>query len=134
MIKLSRLADYAVVLLTQMAANPKGVNTALDLAVLTSVRGAKGGYRLAVLPERLSVARIIAAIDGPIALTQCVETEGLCNVESLCPTRDGWHRINEAVEKALAGVSLAELSTPSDFSAPPLPAAVPALERGSSRE
>jgi FeS assembly SUF system regulator len=146
MIKLSRLADYAVVLLTQMGSQPKGVHNALDLAertglpvptvskvlaklgregVLASVRGAKGGYLLAATPERISVARIIAAIDGPIALTQCVDSAAdNCTVETLCPSRAGWHKINEAVESALAEVTLADLmGTPAMFGVPlgPLP-------------
>lgn len=132
MIKLSRLADYAVVLLTQMGSDAKGVHTALDLAASTglpvptvskvlatlarnevvgSVRGAKGGYRLAAAPEKITVAEIIAAIDGPIALTQCVDRSAdICTVETLCPSRAGWHKINEAVERALSEVSLAELT------------------------
>lgn len=134
MIKLSRLADYAVVLLTQMGDDPKRVFNAMELAertglpvptvskilatlarhdILKSVRGARGGYRLAATPDRISIADIIAAIDGPIALTQCVDTSADdCTVETLCPTRAGWHRINEAVQSALGGVSLAELSAP----------------------
>lgn len=131
MIKLSRLADYAVVLLTQMGYEAKAVHNALDLAdktglpvptvskvlanlarshVLTSVRGAKGGYRLAAAPERITVAQVIAAIDGPIALTQCVDrTADICVVETLCPSRAGWHKINQAVERALSDVTVADL-------------------------
>jgi FeS assembly SUF system regulator len=148
MIKLSRLADYAVVLLSQMGSAPKGVHNALDLAeqtglpvptvskvlatlardgVVRSVRGAKGGYRLTAKPERISVASIIAAIDGPIALTQCVDQAAdICTVETLCPSRAGWHKINEAVERALSGVSLAELmGTPPMLADLPPPAARP---------
>ncbi|MDX1483079.1 MAG: SUF system Fe-S cluster assembly regulator [Alphaproteobacteria bacterium] len=150
MIKLSRLADYAVVLLTQMGSDPKGVHNALDLAhctglpvptvskvlatlardgVLASVRGAKGGYRLAAAPERISVAEIIAAIDGPIALTQCVDRSAdICTVETLCPSRAGWHKINQAVERALSEVSLAEL-----MGTPPLLAELPTAARASRR-
>lgn len=133
MIKLSRLADYAVLLLTQMGNEGRAVHNALDLAdrtglpvptvskilatlardgVLLSVRGAKGGYRLAAAPERITVAGIIAAIDGPIALTQCTDTAGACNVETLCPTRAGWQKINAAIRDALTGVTLADLMTP----------------------
>ena len=141
MIKLSRLADYAVVLLTNMGGDIKTVHNALDLTdrtglpmptvskilatlarnnVLISVRGAKGGYRLAAPAERITVADIIAAIDGPIALTQCVDTAGSCNVETLCPTRAGWHKINAAILKALTGVTLAELmNDPVAFMDPP---------------
>ena len=148
MIKLSRLADYAVVLLTQMGSAPKDVHTALGLAertglpvptvskvlasltrdgVVRSVRGAKGGYRLAAEPERISVATIIAAIDGPIALTQCVDNAAdNCTVEMLCPSRAGWHKINQAVERALSGVSLAELiGTPAMLADLPPPASRP---------
>lgn len=131
MIKLSRLADYAVVLLTQMGSDAKAVHNALDLAektglpvptvskvlanlarsrVLTSVRGAKGGYRLAAAPGRITVAQVISAIDGPIALTQCVDTSAdICVVETLCPSRAGWHKINRAVERALSEVTVADL-------------------------
>ncbi len=141
MIKLSRLADYAVVLLTQMGGDTKAVHNAIDLAartglpvptvskilatlardgVLASVRGAKGGYRLSVPPPRITVAAIISAIDGPIALTQCVDTKGNCNVETLCPTRSGWHKINDAILNALSGVTLADLmGEPLSFSGPP---------------
>lgn len=141
MIKLSRLADYAVVLLTQMGGAGKSVHNALDLAertglpvptvskvlatlardgLLISVRGARGGYRLGAAPERISVAAIISAIDGPIALTQCVDTAGSCNVETLCPTRAGWHKINDAIRGALTCVTLADLMTPAVmFSATP---------------
>jgi len=141
MIKLSRLADYAVALLTHMGSEPKAVHNALDLAegtglpvptvskvlanlaregVLASVRGAKGGYHLATAPECISVARIIAAIDGPIALTQCVDTSAdICTVETLCPSRAGWHKINQAVERALSEVTLADLmGTPAMFGEP----------------
>jgi FeS assembly SUF system regulator len=158
MIKLSRLADYAVVLLTQMGSDAKGVHTALDLAVGTglpvptvskvlatlarnrvvgSVRGAKGGYRLAAPPDRISVARIIAAIDGPIALTQCVDrTAEICTVETLCPSRAGWHKINEAVERALSEVSLADLMRGPILFAdapPPRPLTEPAAPRMASK-
>ncbi len=148
MIKLSRLADYAVVLLTQMGFGPKGVHNALELAeqtglpvptvskvlatlarngVIRSVRGAKGGYRLLTAPDRISVASVIAAIDGPIALTQCVDHNAdHCTVETLCPSRAGWHKINEAVERALSEVSLADLiGTPAMLLDLPPPASRP---------
>lgn len=132
MIKLSRLADYGVVLMTRMAEDTDGVHNALDMSVTTglptptvskvlatlarngllvSVRGAKGGYRLGRTPQGISVADIIIAIDGPIALTQCLEHSGDCNVESLCTSRRGWHLINAAVSQALEKVSLSDLES-----------------------
>ena len=134
MIRLSRLADYGVVLMSRMASRPEGVHNTLDLSLLSglptptvskvmgklgrqgllrSVRGAKGGYRLAQSPENISVAEIISAIEGPIALTQCMEHAlGCCDIEPLCPSRYGWQVINDTVRRSLEGVSLAEISNP----------------------
>ncbi len=133
MIRLSKLADYGVVLMTRMASRPEGVHNTMDLSLLTglptptvskvlaklgrhgllrSVRGAKGGYKLAQSPENISIADIISAIEGPIALTQCMEhTLGCCDIEPLCPSRHGWQVINDTVRHALESVSLAEIST-----------------------
>ena len=132
MIRLSRLADYGVVLACQMAVRGDRCHNAFDLAaatglpaptvskllaalaragVLVSQRGAKGGYRLARAPEAITAADIVSAVDGPIALTVCIEHgDGVCDVESLCPTRSGWRRINDAVRDAMKSVSLAELA------------------------
>ena len=148
MIRLSRLADYGVVLACQMAVRAERCHNAFDLAaatglppptvskllaamaragVLVSQRGAKGGYRLARAPAAITAADIVSAVDGPIALTVCIEHgAGACDVESLCPSRGGWRRINDAVRDAMKSVSLAELAfaTPAGFAElPGLPAA-----------
>src|SRR5215510_6922240 len=134
MIRLSRLADYGVVLACHMAAQSDRCHNAFDLAattglpaptvskllaalaragLLVSHRGAKGGYRLARPAAEVTAADIVSAVDGPIALTICIEHgDGACDVESLCPTRRGWRRINDAVRQALGSVSLAELAFP----------------------
>ena len=81
--------------------------------VLTSVRGAAGGYRLNGAPEDISVLRIIRALEGPISLTACVDgAVGGCVVESLCPMRGNWDRVNKAIGDALEGVSLADMAVP----------------------
>jgi len=145
MIRLSRLADYGVVLACQMAVKADCCHNAFDLAaatglpaptvskllaalaragVLVSQRGAKGGYRLARPPGAITAADIVSAVDGPIALTVCIEHgAGACDVESLCPTRSGWRRINDAVRNAMKSVSLAELA----FSVPAGLSDLPAL-------
>ncbi len=134
MIRLSRLADYGVVLMTQMAADQNAVHTAQAMAdvtgvplptvskllsslgraeILVPIRGAKGGYKLARDPSRITVGDIIGAVDGPIAITQCIEHgPGHCDVERLCPTRAGFWVINDAVRRAFASVSLADLIEP----------------------
>lgn len=140
MIRLSRLADYGLVLMGRMAMQPATVHTAVGLAedtqlpmptvakllvrltqsgLLISHRGAKGGYELARAPSAIAVAEIVVAVDGPIALTQCLEHgPGNCDVEPICPTRRGWNRLNDAVKRALADVSLAELTQPLPFLQP----------------
>ncbi len=138
MIKLSRMADYGVILMTQLARENGAVTTAADLAascalplptvskllkelaqngLLESRRGTKGGYALARAAEHISMADIIGAVEGPIALTDCMETDGaMCEIEALCPTRTNWRRINDVLTQALDGVSLAEMALPTiDF-------------------
>jgi FeS assembly SUF system regulator len=134
MMRLSRLADFAVVLMTHMAQHQERVHTASEAALvtrlpaptvakvmarlcreglLTSIRGVKGGYRLAKPAAEISVGAIVNALDGPIALTQCIKLgPGRCEVETVCPSRIGLHRINVAVHKALDDVSLADIVTP----------------------
>lgn len=134
MIRLSRLADYGVVLMTQLARHPESTRTAPEMAaqtglpaptvskllkrlaqagLLVSHRGTKGGYALARQPEEISVAAVIGALDGPVMLTECMgHVGGTCEIEAMCPTRTNWRRINDAVHGALAQVSLAEMAVP----------------------
>ena len=149
MFRLSRMTDYAVVVLSQMARSDNVVFAAPDLAdatglplpsvskvlrllalgqLIASRRGAAGGYVLARPPEQINVAQIIAALEGPVSLTACVDgAEGSCKVETLCPLRGHWDVLNRAVRGALEQVSLAELAAaPPDFIDPPPSARRPA--------
>ena len=134
MLRLNRITDYAIVVLAQMAREPARLVTApylsqdsgvplptvakvlKDLAregVLVSERGAHGGYRLSRPPGEITVLEIIRALEGPVSLTACVDgTEGNCDVESLCPMRGNWDRVNSAIRTALEKVSLAEMAVP----------------------
>ena len=137
MMKLSRLTDYGVVVMSQMAKNMTAMKTAPELAAATGVptptvskllkllvkgglveswRGVNGGYALTKNIDDITVADIIEALEGPVALTACVEgSEADCGVESLCPMRGGWEKVNRAIRAALEEVTLAELSQPADF-------------------
>lgn len=142
MLKLNRITDYAVVVLAQMAREPERLVTAPQLAadsavptptvakvlkdlaregVLVSERGVHGGYRLARPPGEITVLQVIRALEGPVSLTACVDgTEGLCDVESLCPMRGNWDRVNRAIRSALESVSLADMAiAPMRFDPPP---------------
>ena len=131
MLKLSRMIDYGVVILSQMACRDDALATAPGLAqatglpaptvskilktlahsdLVTSHRGMHGGYTLSRPPATISVAAIIEALEGPVALTACVEaSDEQCHVASLCPIRGGWEKVNEAIRQALEAVTLAEL-------------------------
>ncbi len=131
MIRLSRLADYSVVLMTYLASHAERPQSALDLTfasglpgptvgkllnmlaragLLTSFRGVGGGYALARTPGDVSVAEIIHAVDGPIALTECIhDASGECDLEASCPARGSWQVINDVVRRALSSVSLADV-------------------------
>ena len=80
--------------------------------LVESFRGASGGYSMEMDAADISVAEIIAAIEGPIAMTECSVEEGLCAQESICSLRGNWQRISVAIAEAMEGVSLAEMSRP----------------------
>ncbi len=133
MLRVGKLTDYGTVVMTYLAREPEALRSANDIAaelglalptvskilkalvhygLLASHRGMKGGYALAVPAAEISVAQIIAAIEGPIALTECSDTQGACDQETGCSVRGDWQRINRAVREALESVSLAELAQP----------------------
>jgi FeS assembly SUF system regulator len=134
MIRLTRISDYGIVLMTQLAAcgdreprNARQVAAEAGLplpvvrkilkvltreGLLASHRGSKGGYSLARPPEQISAAEMIAALDGPISLTDCATRSGVCEQEESCQVREPWKRINAVVNHALASVTLAELAQP----------------------
>jgi len=136
MIILSKLADYGVIVATHLAAYPDRQVTAGAVAAATQLpqatvakllkamahaglvaatRGASGGYRLAREAKTISVAEVIAAIDGDIGLTQCSVHVDECSRTTYCPTRPHWAAINRAVGQALAAVSLDAMITPAVF-------------------
>lgn len=134
MIRINRETDYATAILSVMAEQPDERYSATWLAafrglpgpvvskilkqlvrggLLISHRGAKGGYSLARSAEAISVAEIIIAIEGPIALTDCIEGGGAaCQFSSNCAVSSNWTRINDVFYRALQGVSLKDMSQP----------------------
>ena len=151
MLRLSKLTDYAVVVLIRLGECQRGgtdcVETSPCIAASTGVpeptvakvlkalagaglvlsqRGARGGYRLARPLETTTVAHVIAAIDGPIALTACVEG-GECDVSGLCAVRGRWDLVNDAIREALGTITLADMRAASVPRAFRIPAASAAL-------
>jgi FeS assembly SUF system regulator len=136
MIRIGRLTDYGIVLMSHVAAKPEVDHSASEIAanarlplptvskllrllakerLLLSHRGAKGGYCLARPAAEISVAAIIEAIEGPVRLTLCTTNDHTadCEYEPRCPVRGHWQKINRAVCTALADVSLADIVAPS---------------------
>mgnify|MGYP000518623545 CR=1 FL=1 len=133
MLRIGKLTDYGVLLLTDMAAAPEALHSAAELAerhhlggatvakvlkllskanLLETVRGSGGGYRLCCAATSIRVSDIIAALEGPIALTECSVHEGNCSIESDCGVKTHWQVINGAVSNALNNVTLADLLRP----------------------
>lgn len=139
--RMSKEADYGIVLLTHFAGGEGLTYSARALSdetriplpmvskilkvlaregVLSSRRGAKGGYSLALQPGRISVADIINVIEGPIAMTECIGMPGECKQEPVCCIRSNWQVINQAVLDALERVSLLDMTSPLSNSLVPL--------------
>lgn len=133
MLRIAKLTDYATGLMTQMAHQPGRWVSAQQLAqelslpaptvarllkllgragLVVSQRGKGGGYGLARPAREISVAEVIAAIEGPVALTECALGDGRCNLERDCATRANWRMISQAVQVALEAVSLADMAAP----------------------
>ncbi|HUO19747.1 MAG TPA: SUF system Fe-S cluster assembly regulator [Steroidobacteraceae bacterium] len=144
MLRISRLTDYATVLLAALAGEP-GVRTATALAdetriaaptvskllkqlqragLVTSTRGLHGGYQLSRPPAQISAAAILDALEGPVALTDCAAGHGNCEIEESCRVSRVWQRLNLAIRRALYDVTLAQLAGLEGA-----PARLPALER-----
>ncbi|HBR68985.1 MAG TPA: SUF system Fe-S cluster assembly regulator [Rhodospirillaceae bacterium] len=133
MIKVSRLADYAVVILAAFKGSGNAVLSAAALAektrlpeptvskvlkllvkegILNSVRGANGGYVMNNDAANISIAKIVKAVDGPISLTACVEGgEGSCDYESCCAVKGRWNPVNAALNSALESITLADMTS-----------------------
>lgn len=140
MLRISKLTDYAVVLTTHLAGR-SGAYAVRDLSAVTgipeptarkvlkllaraevvaSVRGARGGYRLARPPAEIAIVEVIGAIEGPVAVTECStdETAGSCEYEGACDVQANWQRINAAIQSALEGISLADMARAPDALVP----------------
>lgn len=141
MLRISKLTDYAIVVMVELSGADGAVLSAQALAkrcslelptvskvlklltrskLVRSFRGANGGYRIERPARDISVADIIAAIEGPIAMTECSVDLGLCQQEDHCNLSGNWRRISMAVAEAMEQVSLAEMAGPARIPGPAL--------------
>ena len=133
MLRVTKLTDYATLVLTVLAARPGDVLSAPELAehagleaptvakllkplaqagLVEGFRGANGGYRLARDASAISLVQIVEAMEGPLGMTECSLEDSQCGIAQSCGVRANWRRINDVVADALRGISLAEMLQP----------------------
>ncbi|MEX0709146.1 MAG: SUF system Fe-S cluster assembly regulator [Woeseia sp.] len=131
MLRISKLTDYGTVVLAHLAGNDDGFHSASEVAsatgvgmatvskllkmlnkagLVTSSRGAQGGYRLAQNAGDISAAAIIDALEGPVSITECSASDSHCDLEEVCSVGSAWQRINVAIRRSLDEISLADLA------------------------
>jgi FeS assembly SUF system regulator len=131
MLRISRLTDYATVILATLAQEPDRVQTAACLAeqtklalptvskllkqlqrsgLVVSTRGLRGGYQLSRPPTQISAGDILDALEGPFAITDCASSHGQCGLEKNCRVSHAWQRLNLTIRRSLNEVSLAQLA------------------------
>ena len=136
MLRITRLTDYATVVLTALADRPDRVHSAAELAehaklelptvsqvlkplahagLVESFRGTNGGYRLARPAHAISLIEVVEAMEGRLGMTDCQGEHSHCEHEPHCGVQTHWRRVNDVIAEALRGVSLAEMlpKTPS---------------------
>ena len=147
MLRVTKLTDYATVVLTVLASAPDAIASTTDLAeragleaptvakllkplaqagLVQAFRGSHGGYRLSLPAEDISLYRIVEAMEGPLGMTECSLHDGACGIERSCGARANWRRINDVLAEALRAVSLAQMLRDAG---PPLTGRAPAGAR-----
>ena len=131
MLRISKLTDYATVILADLCGSPRQLHTAVEVAehtglalptvskllkelqragLVSSTRGAHGGYRLTRPPETISAAAILDALEGPVAITECSGKDSHCGIEHVCRVGRSWQRISAAIRRSLGDITLAQLA------------------------
>ena len=133
MLKISKLTDYATVIMSFLAHDLSTVFSATVVAqgthlstptvskilkmlwrakLVKSFRGTEGGYQLAKSPKEITVAEMVSAIEGKLAVTQCCVGKNLCALDTLCGVKENWQVINRVILKALQGLTLEDMKKP----------------------
>lgn len=133
MLRISKLADYATVIMHYLSQQPenwlsaKAIALQLELPLpavskilkilsgaklVASTRGVEGGYRLAKSAHAISMAQVISAVEGRFALLECAHDQGFCTRESRCALKHNWRAIHSFVINTLEQVSLADMGKP----------------------
>lgn len=133
MLRISKLTDYAIIIMSFLALAPEKIASAAEIAsqihlsvptvskllkivceagLVTSFRGTGGGYQLSRPVQAITLADIVSAIEGNVAMTECCMSENLCVLDSLCALKENWKMINKMILKTLASLTLADMMRP----------------------
>jgi FeS assembly SUF system regulator len=150
MLRISKLTDYATVILARLAAQPDRRLTAAQVAVETrlaaptvskllkqlhrrglvqSTRGLHGGYLLARPAAQINAVQILDALEGPMAITECASSASHCCIETTCLVSKAWQRVNLAVRRSLQEITLLELAGLTGVAPPAERRVVPLTQR-----
>jgi len=130
MLKISRLTDYATAIILSMQNEQELYSTEIvakqvkletptvskvlklltKAEILSSIRGAGGGYRLAKKTSDINLLDVIFAIEGKTAITECTQTDNLCAQQDVCDSRTGWQKINQQIENILVKMSIKHMA------------------------
>lgn len=131
MLRISKLTDYGTVVLAHLAGSTGRVCSAAEVSeatgiapptvkkllkslaragLVTSTRGANGGYQLSRPAHEISAASVIDALEGPVSITECSANDSQCDFEAVCNVGGAWQRINVAIRRALEDVNLIDLT------------------------
>ena len=131
MLRIGKMSDYALLLTNHLVGTTDSLRTTEDIVnasrlplatvrkllkklvdaeIVVSYRGVRGGYRLAREPLDITIAEVISAIEGPIALTECAQQQGDCNLAADCDLRQNWNYVNQMVATLFNNISLAQMA------------------------
>jgi FeS assembly SUF system regulator len=133
MLRISKLADYAIIIVSLMAHKSQNILSAAQVAgeihiglptvskilkmlstaqLVTAYRGTGGGYQLARAAHEITLAQIVIAIEGTLAMTECCSSEILCALDSFCSIKENWKTINKIILTTLGSLTLADMMRP----------------------
>ena len=131
MLRIGKMTDYALVIMHRMAKSPsvqlrmeeiaqatqlglptvrKLMRQLVNAGLVRSERGAKGGYQLARFPEMISIAHIVSAVEGPLAITECCDDDGGCELSGGCDVESQMPTINELITQILGSITLTDMA------------------------
>jgi FeS assembly SUF system regulator len=135
MLRISKLTDYATVIMSYLALDPVMIRSVTHIAKAThlshptvskilkiltdtqlvkSFRGTGGGYQLARAVDQITVAEVVSAVEGRLAMTECCSKGGSCMLDSLCAIKEKWQIINNIILTTLSGFTLKQMIRPLD--------------------